>query len=36
MIALDYGTHKTGIAYAVEGFAFAHKTIPTSELLDFL
>lgn len=32
LLALDYGTKKTGIAYAVEGFSFAWKTLKTSEL----
>lgn len=36
IIAIDYGTHKSGIAYAVEGFAFAHKTIATPEIIPFL
>lgn len=36
IIALDYGTHKTGIAYAVEGFALAYQTIPTEKLIEFL
>ena len=31
-IALDYGTKKTGIAYSVDGFAFAWKTVHTREL----
>lgn len=35
-IALDYGTRKTGLAYSVENFCFAHKTVPTSELLAYL
>ena len=33
-IALDYGTQKTWLAYSVESFAFAHRTIPTYSLLD--
>ncbi len=32
ILALDYGTKKTGVAYAVEGFSFAWKTVKTSEL----
>lgn len=36
MLALDYGTHKTGIAYSVESFAFSWKTIPTKNLREFL
>lgn len=35
-LALDYGTRKTGIAYAVEGFAFAWKTVETKTLLHIL
>ncbi len=35
-IALDYGTQKTWLAYSVESFAFAHKTVPTTFLLDIL
>ena len=35
-LSLDYGTHKSWLAYSVEGFCFAYKTIPTAELLDFL
>lgn len=35
-IALDYGTRKTGLAYSVEDFCFAHKTLPTTELLAYL
>jgi RNase H-fold protein (predicted Holliday junction resolvase) len=36
LLALDYGTKKTGIAYAVEGFSFAWKTLKTSELMDMM
>ena len=32
-IALDYWTQKTGLAYSVEGFCFAWKTVPTRLLL---
>ena len=32
ILCLDYGTKKTGFAYSVEGFAFAWKTVKTSEL----
>lgn len=35
-ISLDYGTHKSGLAYSVEGFCFAWKTVLTSELLTIL
>jgi putative Holliday junction resolvase len=35
-ISIDYGTHKSGLAYCISGFCFAHKTIPTSILLPFL
>lgn len=35
-ISLDYGTQKTGIAYSVESFAFAWKTIPTVSLSEIL
>ena len=35
-IALDYGTRKTGLAYSVENFCFAHKTVSTKELLEYL
>jgi putative holliday junction resolvase len=33
-ISIDYGTRKSGLAYSVEGFCFAYKTIPTTDLLD--
>ena len=36
ILALDYGTKKTGLAYAVEGFSFAWKTVKTPELLSLL
>lgn len=35
-ISIDYGTHKSGLAYSVEGFCFAFRTIPSNELLTFL
>jgi putative holliday junction resolvase len=35
-ISIDYGTRKSWLAYSVEGFCFAHKTLPTSELVDYL
>ncbi len=35
-ISIDYGTHKSWLAYCVEGFCFAHKTIPTNTLIDYL
>ncbi|MGP1583465.1 MAG: Holliday junction resolvase RuvX [Candidatus Altimarinota bacterium] len=35
-IALDYGTRKTGLAYSVENFCFAHKTVSKNELLEYL
>ena len=35
-ISLDYGTRKSGLAYSVEGFCFAWKTVLTSELLTIL
>jgi putative holliday junction resolvase len=33
IISIDYGTRKSGLAYSVEGFCFAYKTIPTTDLL---
>ncbi len=36
IIAIDYGTKKSGLAYSVESFAFAYRTIPTRELLTTL
>lgn len=36
IISIDYGTKKSGLAYSVEGFCFAYKTIPSGELLAFL
>jgi putative holliday junction resolvase len=33
IISIDYGTRKSGLAYSVEGFCFAYKTIPTTELM---
>lgn len=35
-ISIDYGTRKSGLAYSVEGFCFAWKTVLTSELLTIL
>ena len=32
IIGIDYGTRKSGLAYSVEGFCFAYKTVPTSGL----
>jgi putative holliday junction resolvase len=31
-LSIDYGTKKSGLAYSVEDFCFALKTIPTTEL----
>ncbi len=31
-LSIDYGTKKSGIAYSVEGFCFAWKTLPTRDL----
>ncbi len=36
IISIDYGTRKSGLAYSVEGFCFAYKTVLTSELLTLL
>jgi putative Holliday junction resolvase len=36
IISIDYGTRKSGLAYSVEGFCFAYKTVPTSELLSII
>ncbi len=36
IISIDYGTRKSGLAYSVEGFCFAWKTVLTSELLTLL
>ncbi len=35
-IAIDYGTKKSGLAYSVEGFCFAGKTVPTHQLISEL
>ncbi|MBP9779774.1 Holliday junction resolvase RuvX [Candidatus Gracilibacteria bacterium] len=35
-ISIDYGTRKSGLAYSVETFAFAWKTVETKTLLDIL
>ncbi len=34
IISIDYGTRKSGLAYSVEGFCFAYKTITTADLLN--
>ena len=36
ILSLDYGTHKTGVAYSVESFAFAWKTVSTKNLKEVL
>jgi putative Holliday junction resolvase len=36
IISIDYGTRKSGLAYSVEGFCFAWKTVLTSDLLTIL
>ncbi len=36
IISIDYGTRKSGLAYSVEGFCFAWKTVSTSDLLTIL
>lgn len=36
LIALDYWTFKTWLAYSVESFAFAWKTVPTKTLFEVL
>ena len=33
LISIDYGTRKSGLAYSVEGFCFAWKTVSTTDLL---
>jgi putative Holliday junction resolvase len=33
VISIDYGTHKSWLAYSVEGFAFAYRTVPTKNLI---
>jgi len=35
-ISIDYGTRKSGLAYSVEGFCFAWKTVLTTELMTIL
>jgi putative Holliday junction resolvase len=35
-ISIDYGTRKSWLAYSVETFAFAWKTVATKELLEIL
>ncbi|MBP9811748.1 Holliday junction resolvase RuvX [Candidatus Gracilibacteria bacterium] len=35
-ISIDYGTRKSGLAYSVESFCFAHTTVPTKELIGYL
>ncbi len=35
-IAIDYGTRKSWLAYSVETFAFAWKTVETKNLFDIL
>lgn len=35
-ISIDYGTRKSGLAYSIEGFCFAWKTVLTTELLAIL
>ena len=36
IISIDYGTRKSGLAYSVEVFCFAYKTVPTSGILTLL
>ncbi len=36
IISIDYGTRKSGLAYSVEGFCFAWKTVLTKDLLTIL
>jgi putative holliday junction resolvase len=36
IISIDYGTRKSGLAYSIEGFCFAYRTILTSDLLALL
>lgn len=33
LISIDYGTHKSWLAYSVEGFAFALETVQTRNLI---
>jgi putative holliday junction resolvase len=35
-LSIDYWTHKSWLAYSVEGFAFAIETVPTKELIGAL
>lgn len=35
-LSLDYGTSKTWLAYSVESFCFAWKTVPTRTILEEL
>jgi len=35
-ISIDYGTRKSGLAYSVEWFCFAWKTVQTKDLLNIL
>ncbi len=34
IISIDYGTRKSGLAYSVEGFCFAYKTLSTADLFE--
>jgi putative Holliday junction resolvase len=36
IVSIDYGTRKSGLAYSVEGFCFAWKTVLSSDLLTIL
>ncbi len=36
LISIDYGTRKSWLAYSVEGFCFAHKTVSTNVLVKYL
>lgn len=33
IISIDYWTHKSWLAYSIEGFAFAYRTVPTKNLI---
>jgi putative Holliday junction resolvase len=35
-ISIDYWTRKSGLAYSVEGFCFAWKTVNTTDLLEIV
>lgn len=35
-ISIDYWTRKSGLAYSVEGFCFAWKTVSTTDILDIV